>query len=69
MNGCNDVLGALENILDKYGGMESGSGPLGNRMKRVWKKLIWEPKDIVELRDRISSNVTLLDAFLGQITR
>ena len=38
-------------------------------MKRVWKRLKWEPEDIRELRSRISSNIGLLNAFTGRLTR
>jgi Cdc6-like AAA superfamily ATPase len=35
----------------------------------VWKRFKWEPEDIKELRSRINSNVTLLNAFNSQLTR
>jgi hypothetical protein len=35
----------------------------------VWKRLKWEPEDIRELRSRISSNITFLNAFNSQLTR
>jgi Cdc6-like AAA superfamily ATPase len=35
----------------------------------VWKRLKWEPEDIKELRSRISTNITLLNAFNSQLTR
>jgi Cdc6-like AAA superfamily ATPase len=38
-------------------------------VKRVWKRLKWEPEDITELRSRISSNIDLLNAFNGRLTR
>lgn len=38
-------------------------------MKRTWKRLKWEPEDIRNLRDRISSNIALLNAFNGCITQ
>lgn len=38
-------------------------------MKRAWKRLKWEPEEIKELRNRISSNITLLNAFNGQLNR
>ena len=38
-------------------------------MKKVWKRLKWEPEDIRELRSRINSNITLLNAFNGRLTR
>lgn len=38
-------------------------------MRRAWKRLKWEPEDVRELRNRISSNVILLNAFNGQFAR
>lgn len=42
---------------------------MSTKAKRVWKRLNWEPEDIRELRDRITSNVLLLSTFLGGISR
>jgi len=42
---------------------------MGKRVKRIWRRLKWEPEDIRELRSRISSNITLLNAFNNQLTR
>ena len=38
-------------------------------MKKVWKRLKWEPEDIRDLRSRVSSNIALLNAFNGRLTR
>jgi hypothetical protein len=38
-------------------------------VKRVWKRLKWEPEDIKQLRSRISTNIGLLNAFTSQLTR
>jgi len=66
---CHNVLIDLEKILDEYGELGSHSGDLGKRVKRAWKRLKWEPEDIRELRDRITSNVALLNTFIGRISR
>jgi len=55
--------------LDKYDELASRGGNLGQQVKRAWKKLKWEPEDIRELRDRVASNVALLNTFLGRISR
>jgi hypothetical protein len=68
-NGCRSVLDNLDKTLDKYGELASVPESVGKRAKRVWKRLKWEPEDIQELRSRISSNITLLNAFNGQLTR
>jgi Cdc6-like AAA superfamily ATPase len=35
----------------------------------VWKRLNWKPEDIDELRSRITTNIGLLNAFNGRLTR
>jgi hypothetical protein len=67
--GCINVLKDLEQTLDKYAEFRSDPGSVKTRVKRVWKRLQWEPEDIRELRSRIISNVTLLDRFQGKIAR
>ncbi|KAJ8070934.1 hypothetical protein OCU04_001292 [Sclerotinia nivalis] len=66
--GCRDVLEKLQRILSTYGEMKSDSSGVGKKVKRIWKRLQWEPEDIKELRSRIASNVTLLNTFQGKIT-
>ncbi|KAH8645974.1 hypothetical protein BGZ60DRAFT_535757 [Tricladium varicosporioides] len=66
---CQSVLDELEKTLNKYGELKSGPARLGARVRRVWKKLKWEPEDIKELRGRIVSNVTLLNSFQGMLAR
>jgi hypothetical protein len=67
--GCRNVLGDLDRILDKYRELSSHPESVGKRVKRVWKRLKWEPEDISALRSRISSNINLLNAFNGRLTR
>jgi hypothetical protein len=67
-NGSRNVLKKLEETLDKYGELESGSRSVGRRVKRVWKRLKWEPEDIKELRSRIIANIILLNTFQGKIS-
>jgi hypothetical protein len=68
-NGCQDVLKEVENIIGQYQEVECRGGSLSRQAKRVWKRLKWEPEDVRELRDRITSNITLLNAFLGAVSR
>lgn len=68
-DGCLNVLKKLEETLDKYGELKSGSGSVRRRIKRVWKRLEWEPEDVKELRSRIVANVALLNMFQGKIAR
>lgn len=67
--GCCNLLDDLDRILDKYRELSSHPEGVGKRVKRVWKRLKWEPEDVSELRSRISSNITLLNAFNGRLTR
>jgi peptidoglycan hydrolase CwlO-like protein len=68
-NGSHNVLKELEETLDKYGELKSDSASIGRRVKRVWKRLKWEPEDIKELRSRIVANIILLNTFQGNISR
>jgi Cdc6-like AAA superfamily ATPase len=69
IEGCRHVLHDLDKKLSKYGELKLDSESVGQRMKRAWKRLKWEPEDIRELRSRINSNITLLNAFNGRLTR
>ena len=68
-SGCRNVLEKLELTLDKYRELESGLKGVGRSIKRVWKRLKWEPDDIRDLRSRIVANVTLLNTFQGKLAR
>jgi MinD-like ATPase involved in chromosome partitioning or flagellar assembly len=61
-------LRALEDTtkeLSKYSSLMSKEGTLQGRAKRVWKRVKWEPDDIRDLRSRIISNITALNAVTG----
>ncbi|KAF7555607.1 hypothetical protein G7Z17_g2037 [Cylindrodendrum hubeiense] len=68
-NGCRNVLEDLENTLSKYYELRTEPKGFGRGIKRAWKRLKWEPDDITEIRSRITSNITLLNAFSGRSTR
>ncbi|KAH6718299.1 hypothetical protein BKA61DRAFT_599405 [Leptodontidium sp. MPI-SDFR-AT-0119] len=65
---CRNVLNELVITTRKYQELERKGGSMSTKAKRVWKRLNWEPEDIRELRDRITSNVLLLSTFLGGIS-
>jgi len=72
--GCYNVLNTLKETLDKYQELDSDpmcSDPksFGYKFRRGWKRLRLEPEDVNVLRNRITSNITLLSAFNGQLTR
>jgi hypothetical protein len=56
-------------MLDKYDDLQAHGGNFGKRVKRVWKRLEFEPDDIRQLRDRLTSNITLLSTSITQISR
>lgn len=67
--GCHNVLSDLDQALQRNVGIQISGGGIGTRVKRVWKKVHWQPGDIHELRGRLTSNIALLDAFLGRMSR
>ena len=65
---CKNLLNDLDITLDKYQILdENGPRTLNAKSRRIWKRLKWEPADIKELRDRLASTVSLLNAFSGSI--
>jgi len=68
--GCRNILDDLEEKLKKYKELdETSANGVGKKLKRVWKRLRWEPDEIRDLRSRISDNVGLLNAIHIQHTR
>lgn len=39
-----------------------------HRLKRVWERLMLDPGDISDLRARLTSNITILEGFIANIT-
>ncbi len=56
--GCDKVLVDLRSLVEKY---ES----LGTQSKRTWDRMRWSSEDIAEIRARLTSNVSLLAAFIS----
>ena len=54
--GCEDVLQDLDELLVRYGSM-------GTKSQRTFDRLGFGTEDIDSIRTRLTSNVTLLDAF------
>ena len=57
LEGCSQVLNDLQSLVKKY---ES----LGSKSKVTWDRMKWGKEDIAEIRARLTSNVTLLTAFI-----
>lgn len=56
--GCEKVLVDLQTLVEKY---ES----LGTQSKRTWDRMRWCNEDVVEIRARLTSNISLLTAFIS----
>ncbi|KAK3373969.1 hypothetical protein B0T24DRAFT_282622 [Lasiosphaeria ovina] len=62
---CSKLLVEIESAAAKYHHLDTGS----SRVRRIWKRLKWEPEDIEDLRLRISSNTGLLNSLNGLVSR
>jgi hypothetical protein len=72
--GCYNVLNTLNKTLEIYEELSSDpkardSKSFRFKVRKGWKRLRWEPEDIEELRSRIISNISLLNAFNGQLIK
>jgi len=56
IQGCNDTLSDIRNLLDKY---ES----LGTQAQRKWIRVRWGLEDLADLTRRLISNTALLSSF------
>ncbi|KAF7551874.1 hypothetical protein G7Z17_g4692 [Cylindrodendrum hubeiense] len=60
------VLSDLEAKLEEYCDItETGRQGVGKKAKKVWKRLTLEPKDIHELRARITSTIVQCNTFIA----
>ena len=57
-DGCDKVLVDLQSLVQRF---ES----LGTQSKRTWDRMKWGTEEIAEIRARLTSNTTLLTAFIG----
>lgn len=57
-DGCDRVLVDLQSLVQEY---ES----LGTQSKRTWDRMKWGNEDIAEIRARLTSNATMLTAFIS----
>ena len=56
-DGCQSVLEDLQKVIDQY-------ASLGSQSRRTWDRVGWSNEQIAELRARLTSNITLLTAFI-----
>ncbi|KAF7116945.1 hypothetical protein CNMCM5793_005575 [Aspergillus hiratsukae] len=61
---CRNVLTGIKKTIERYSAINAP-----HSFKRVWKRLKWEPDDVRDLRNRLCSNIGLLNAINVRITR
>lgn len=67
--GCHDVLTELDTMLNEYKNLGASPQSFRARSQRTWNKMRWDQDQITELRSRIVSNTSILDAFNASLTR
>lgn len=66
---CEFVLHDLQAVCDKFSKLDNSQGHSHKSIRRIWKKLEWEPDEGRELRERISSSIAMLTTLLNQLSR
>jgi hypothetical protein len=66
---CRNVLTEIEKTIHNYKELNLDHEMGRSMVKRAWKRVKWEPDEIHCLRNRLSSNIRLLNAFNGRIIR
>ena len=69
MKGCRSVLEDTDKLLKKNEALCTDSSGLGSRSEKAWRKLRWDAAAVNELRDRMVSNATYLNAFNTRLAR
>ena len=64
LQGCTNVLGDLDILHTKY--MSLGSAQSSSSSSQAIDRIKWSQENIAELRARLMSNTTLLNAFLAR---
>ncbi|KAJ3458785.1 hypothetical protein MRS44_012894 [Fusarium solani] len=68
MGTCEAVLHDLQAVCDRFSDLDSTHSNPRKSVRRVWKKLKWEPTEADELRQRINSSIAMLTASLNQLS-
>jgi DNA replication protein DnaC len=61
---CQNLFEEIKDLVSRYCDINKSHG-----IRRTWKRLKWEPDDARDLRTRLTSNISTLNAFNGRITR
>ena len=62
VDGCQNVLEELEQLLGRY-------RSLGTKSQRTWDRLKWGHENIANIRSRLVSNTTMLSAYNTAIVK
>ena len=57
-DGCEKVLADLQSLVEKY-------KSLGTNSKRTWDRMKWGYEDVADIRSRLISSTTMLNAFIS----
>ncbi|KAL7929068.1 ankyrin repeat-containing domain protein [Trichoderma chlorosporum] len=68
LTSCKHLLEQLKKTLDEYSGVAKGCNTGKTAIKRVWKRLKWEPDDIRDIRSQISIKIAVLKNLNDQVT-
>ncbi|KAL6690235.1 ankyrin repeat-containing domain protein [Trichoderma pleuroticola] len=67
--GCKNLLVQLKKGLEEYASVaEAGKTGKKTAIKRVWRRLKWEPDDIRDIRSQISVKIATLRSLNDQVT-
>lgn len=69
MSTCEAVLHDLQTVCNNFSDLDASQDHSRKSIRRVWKKLKWEPNEARELRERISSSIAMLTTLLNQLFR
>ena len=64
---CSSVLEDVDKMLDKFKELDNSVRISGKEPRRAWKRFRWDQGDIDDFRSRITSNITMLNTFLGRL--
>jgi hypothetical protein len=71
LQGCHDILLKVGQVVDENSSLKSTTPDqsIRDKSRRAWKRMNWDPKDIQDLRSRITLNIGFLSAFNGSLNR
>jgi AAA domain len=69
LTGCNNILGELQRMLDKFTEVESRQTSVAGKVRRVWKRLSLDQEEIRNLQRRVNDNISILTNFTLRRTK